>query len=107
MRRDDSPYAFASAVSFLCAVLCLGATAACFRFFSSCALRNVGACSHGLDLCTCSFRRNVISLAANDCVRGIPCLIRYDRPANPCSFRCLTDSCLKLAPHSRHVTVCL
>src|SRR2546430_16591168 len=83
------PDAFALAVLFLCA------TAAFSRFFSSCALRNVGAFSHGLDLCTCSFRRDVISFAANDWVRGMPYLIRYAFPSNPWSLRCLTDSCLK------------
>src|SRR6266851_3694312 len=80
-----SPYAFALVVLFLCA------TAFCAF---SCALRNVGAFSHGLDLCTTSFRLNVISFAANDCTRGIPCLIRYAFPSNSCSFRCLTESCL-------------
>src|SRR4030095_9195051 len=65
---------------------------------------NVGAFSHGLDLCTISFRCNVISLAANGCVLGILNFSRYDRPSNSCSLRCLTDSCLKLAPHSRQVT---
>src|SRR5438876_579512 len=77
------------------------------RFFSSCALRNVGAFSHGLDRCTTSFRLDVVALAARACVRGMPYLTRYDRPSNPCSWRCLTESCLKLAPHSRHVTICL
>src|SRR5215813_5785088 len=92
------PDAFALAVLFLCA------TAACSRFFTSCAFTKVGAFSHGLDLCTISFRFDVISFAANDCVRGIPYLIRYAFPSNPCSFRCRTDNCLKLALHSRHVT---
>src|SRR6266496_2006950 len=72
-----------------------------------CALRNVGAFSHGLDFCTICFRIAVVSLAANGCIRGIPYLIRYAFPSSPCSLRCLTDSCLKLAPHSRHVTACL
>jgi hypothetical protein len=93
------PYAFALVVLFF---LC--ATAFCAF---SCAFTKVGAFSHGLDRCTCSCRRTVISLAANDWVRGMPYLSRYDFPSNPCSLRCLTDSCLKLAPHSRHVTVCL
>src|ERR1043166_3587457 len=88
-------------------VLFLCTTAAFSCCFSSCAFTNVGAFSHGLDLCAISFRRDVTSFAANDCVRGIPYLIRYPCPSNPCSLRCLTDSCLKLAPHSRHVTVCL
>src|SRR5215831_6794752 len=101
MRRDCSPYAFPLPVLFLCA------TGACSRFFSSCAFTKVGAFSHGLALCTISFRLAVISFAANDCTRGIPYLIRYDRPSSPCSFRCLTDSCFKLTPHSRHVTTCL
>lgn len=92
------PYAFAFAVLFLCA------TAFCAF---SCALRNFGAFSHGLVLCTISFRLDVVSLAAKACVRGIPYFARYDRPSKLCSLRCLTDSCLKLAPHSRHVTVCL
>src|SRR4030095_14819413 len=68
---------------------------------------NVGAFSHGLDLCTISFRCNVVSFAANGCVLGILNFSRYDRPSNPCSLRCRTDNCLKLAPHSRHVTTCL
>src|SRR5215510_7825546 len=92
------PDAFALAVLFPCA------TAFCAF---SCALRNAGAFSQGLALCTISFRLNVVSLAANGWVRGMPYLIRYDRPFNPCSLRCLTESCLKVAPHSRHVTVCL
>src|SRR2546428_7115806 len=95
------PDAFALAVFFLCA------TDACFRFFSSCAFTYVGAFSHGLDRCTTSLRRDVVSLAANGCIRGIPYLSRYAFPSSPCSLRCLTDSCLKLALHSRHVTVCL
>src|SRR6266700_8351467 len=95
------PDVFALAVFFLCA------TAAFSRCFSSCAFIKVGAFSHGLDRCTTSFRLDVISFAANDCARGMPYLIRYDRPSNPCSLRCLTDSCLKLALHSRHVTTCL
>src|SRR5438552_17546136 len=95
------PDAFALAVFFLCA------TEACFCSFASCALRNVGAFSHGLALCTISFRLDVISLAARACVRGIPYLIRYDRPSSPCSLRCRTESCLKLAPHCRHITVYL
>src|SRR5215470_16977918 len=101
MRRDCSPYAFPLPVFFLCA------TEACCRCFSSCALRNVGAFSHGLDLCTTSCLCDVISFATKGCVRGIPYLIRYAFPSNPCSFRCLTDSCFKLAPHSRHVTTYL
>src|SRR5215475_12449448 len=101
MRRDCSPYAFPLPVLFLCA------TEACCRCFSSCALRNVGAFSHGRDRCTISFRLDVVALADNGCARGIPYLIRYAFPSKPCSFRCLTDSCLKLAPHSRHVTRCL
>src|SRR5712691_2463261 len=103
-REASSIYAFALAIPFLCAVLFLCATA-CAAF--SCAFRYVGAFSHGLDRCMLSFRIAVISLAASACVRGIPYLIRYDRPSNPWSLRCLTDSCLKLALHSRHVTVCL
>src|SRR5713101_4033744 len=95
------PYAFAFTVLFLCG------TAACSRCFSSCAFRYVGAFSHGLDLCTISFRLDVISLAAKACGRGIPYFPRYDRPFKSCSLRCLTESCLKLALHSRHVTVCL
>src|SRR2546422_8446238 len=94
-----SPYAFTLAVLFF---LC--ATAFCAF---SCAFTNVGAFSHGLDRCTIAFRLNVISFAANDCVRGMPYLIRYDRPSKLCSLRCRTDSCLKLALHSRHITVCL
>src|SRR5437899_4569427 len=101
MRRDCSSYACALVLFFLCA------TEACCRSFSSCAFLNVGAFSHGLDRCTTSFRLNVIAFAANDWRRGIPYFARYDRPSNPCSFRCLTVSCLKLAPHARHVTVCL
>src|SRR6266446_10823419 len=99
-----SPYAFALGVPFLGAFFVCCVIAFCAF---SCALRNIGAFSHGLDLCTISFRLNVISLAANGCVRGILYFPRYDRPSKPCSFRCLTESCLKLAPHSRHVTVCL
>src|SRR5467141_5279863 len=95
------PYAFAFTVLFL------WGTAACSRFFSSCAFRYVGAFSHGLDLCTISFRLDVVSLAANGCVRGIPYLIRYVFPSKLCSLRCLPESCLKLAPHARHITVCL
>src|SRR4029453_1952913 len=91
------PYAFALAVLFL------GATAFCAFF---CAFTNVGAFSQSLVLCTISFRFDVVSLAARACVRGIPYLIRYDCPSNACSLRCLTESCLKLAPHSRHVTTC-
>jgi hypothetical protein len=72
------PYAFALIVLFLCA------TAFCAF---SCPLRNVRDFSYGLDLCTISFLRDVISLAANGCVRGIPYLIRYDRPSNPCSLQ--------------------
>src|SRR5919198_3762538 len=98
------PYDFAFAVFFLCACLVFCATALCA---CSCAFRNVGAFSHGLDLCTIAFRLDVVSLADNGCVRGIPYFARYDRPSNACSLRCLTDSCLKLAPHSRHVTACL
>src|SRR3977135_3602727 len=93
------PYAFAFTVLFLYG------TAASSRFFSSCAFRYVGAFSHGLDLCTISFRLDVISLPANGCVRGIPYLIRYDRPSNPWSLRCRADNCLRVAPHTRHVTV--
>src|SRR5437016_13262431 len=103
-REASSIYAFALAIPFLCAVLFLCATA--FRAFS-CALRYVGAFSHGLDRCTISFRLDVVSLAARACVRGMPYLIRYAFPSNPCSFRCRTESCLKLAPHSRHITACL
>src|SRR5712691_11706783 len=105
-----SPYAFVLADPFLC-VLPVFCAIACSRVFSSCAfscaLRNVGAFSHGLDLCTISFRLNVISFAANAWVRRIPYLIRYDFPSNPCPLRCLPESCLKDRPHSRHVTVCL
>src|SRR5262249_49884454 len=72
----------------------------------SCAFTKVGAFSHGLARCTISFRLDVISLAANGWVRGIPYLIRYAFPSNPCSCRCPPESCLKLAPHSRHVTRC-
>src|SRR3981081_1389682 len=99
-----SPYAFALAVPFLGAFFVCCATAFCAF---SCALRNIGAFSHGFNLCTISLRFNVISLAARACVRGIPYLIRYDRPSNPWSLRCLPESCLRVAPHSRHVTVCL
>src|SRR6266705_1236517 len=95
------PDAFALAVLFLCA------PAAFSRCFSSCAFIKVGAFSHGLDRCTISFRLDVVSLADNGCVRGMPYLIRYAFPSSPCSLRCRTDSCLKLARHSRHVTVCL
>src|SRR6266852_2944464 len=91
-----SPYAFVLVVLFF---LC--ATAFCAF---SCALINIGAFSHGLDLCMLSFRIAVISLAANGCVRGIPYLIRYVFPSNPWSLRCFAESCLKLALHSRHVT---
>src|SRR4030095_10179719 len=101
MRRDCSPYACALVLFFLCA------TEACCPSFSPCAFLNVGAFSHGLDRCTIAFRLNVISFAANDCVRGMPYFTRYDRPSSPCSLRCLTDSCFELTPHSRHVTVCL
>src|SRR5215471_4401674 len=93
--------------AFALAVLFLWATAAFSRFFPSCAFRYVGAFSQGLARCTTSFRLDVISLAANGCVRGMPYLIRYPFPSNPCSLRCRTDSCLKLARHSRHITVCL
>src|SRR5205085_12395022 len=71
------------------------------------AVTKVGAFSHGLDRCTIAFRLTVVSFADNACVRGMPYLVRYDRPFNPCSRRCRTESCLKLARHSRHVTVCL
>src|SRR2546427_9986730 len=98
------PYAYALAVFFLGAFFVCCATA-CSAF--SCAFRYVGAFSHGLDLCTISFRRDVVALAANGCVRGMPYLIRYAFPSSPCSFRCLTESCLKLVPHARHLTVCL
>src|SRR5215475_7708420 len=101
MRRDCSPYAFPLPVFFLCA------TEACCRCFSSCALRNVGAFSQGRDRCTISFRLDVVALADNGCARGIPYLIRYAFPSNPCPLRCLTESCLKLAPHSRHIAACL
>jgi hypothetical protein len=93
--------------AFTLAVFFLGAIAAFSRCFSSCAFTKVGAFSHGLDLCTISCLCDVISFAAHGCVRGMPYFTRYDRPSNPCSFRCLTESCLKWAPHSRHVTVCL
>src|SRR5262249_32094052 len=83
------------------------ATAAFARCFSFCAFTKVGAFSQGLDRCTISCRFDVVSLAAKACVRGIPYLIRYAFPSSQCSLRCLTDSCLKLAPHSRHVTLCL
>src|SRR5437660_10188488 len=92
------PDDLALVVLFFCAT-------ACCTF--SCALRNVGAFSQGLDRCTISFRLDVVSLAARACVRGMPYLTRYDRPSSPCSFRCLTESCLKDCPHSRHVTWCL
>src|SRR5215831_17259592 len=98
------PYDFPFAVFFLCVLPVFCATACCAF---SCAFTNVGAFSHGLDLCTISFRLDVISFAANGCVRGMPYLIRYAFPSNPCSLRCRTDNCLKLAPHSRHFTVCL
>src|SRR5215470_13816719 len=98
MRRDDSPYTFAFAVAFLCAVRCLCARAFCAF---SCACTKVGAFSHGLDLCAITLRLKVISLAANGCARGIPYLIRYDLPSNPWSLRCRMESCLKLVPHSR------
>src|SRR5713101_10011673 len=98
------PYAYALSVFFLGAFFVCCATAFCAF---SCAFRYVGAFSHGLDLCTISFRLDVVALADNACVRGIPYLTRYDCPSNPCSLRCRTDSCLKLAPHARHVTVCL
>src|SRR5262249_3770035 len=71
------------------------------------AFTKVGAFSHGRDLCTISCRFDVVSLAAKACVRGMPCLIRYVFPSSPCSLRCLTDSCFKLTPHSRHVTTYL
>src|SRR5438067_189429 len=93
--------------TFALAVLFLGATAIFSRFFSSCAFTYAGAFSHGLNLCTICFRLDVISFAARACVRGMPFLIRYACPSSPCSLRCLTDSCLKLAPHSKHVTTCL
>src|SRR5713101_6517739 len=54
--------------------------------------------------CTISFRLDVVALADNGWVRGMPYLIRYNRTSNSCSLRCLTESCLKLALHSRHVT---
>src|SRR5713101_3577136 len=98
------PYAYALSVFFLGAFFVCCATAFCAF---SCAFRYVGAFSHGLDRCTIAFRLNVISLAANGCVRGTPYLIRYDFPSKLCSLRCLTESCLKLALHSRHVTLCL
>src|SRR5437870_4971607 len=98
------PDTFALAVFFLC-TLPVCCAPACCAF--SCAFTKVGAFSHGLVLCTISFRRDVISLAANDWVRGIAYFARYDCPSNPCSCRCLTESCLKLTPHARHVTVCL
>src|SRR5262249_16107913 len=99
-----SRYAFALDVPFLCAlpVFCATACAAC-----SCAFRYVGAFSQGLARCPISFLRDVISFAANGCVRGMPYFTRYTFPSQPCSLRCLTDNCLKLAPHSRHVTACL
>lgn len=99
-----SPHPFFVTLLFFLTV-CFLCTTACCAF--SCAFTKVGAFSYGLELCTISFRFNVTSFAANGCVRGIPYLARYDRPSNPCSLRCLTDSCLKLAPHSRHVTVYL
>src|SRR6267143_7063512 len=98
------PYAYALAVFFLGAFFVCCATAFCAF---SCALRNVGAFSHGRDLCTISFRLDVVSLAANGCVRGILYFPRYDRPSKPCSFRCRADNCFRVALHSRHVTVCL
>jgi hypothetical protein len=69
------PDAFVFAVFFLCALPVFCTTT--FRVFS-CAFTYVGAFSHGLDRCTISFRLDVISFAANDCVRGMPYLIRYD-----------------------------
>src|SRR5687768_1050283 len=94
------PYDFPPTVPFLCAFLVCCATAFCAF---CCAFTNIGAFSHGLDRCTISFRLAVISFAANGCVRGIPYLARYDRPSNPWSMRCLAESCLKLAPHTRQV----
>src|SRR5512138_3910295 len=98
------PYDFSFAVFFLCVLPVFCATILCAF---SCAFTKVGAFSHGLDLCTISFRFNVISFAANGWVRGMPYLNRYSFPSSPCSLRCLADNCLKLAPHSRHVTICL
>jgi len=95
-----SPYAFALAVLFL------GATAIFSRCFSSCAFKNVGAFSHGLDRCTIAFRLTVVSFADNAWCRGILYLARYDRPSKPCPLRWRTESCLRDCPHSRHVTVC-
>jgi hypothetical protein len=100
------PYAFFLTVRFFCAkAFC--AIGACARCFSSCAFTNVGAFSQGFDLCTISFRLDVVALADNDWVRGILCLIRYTFASSSWSLRCRTDSCLKLALHSRHVTACL
>ena len=103
-RDTESVYAFALVVFFLCAlpVFCATACSAC-----SCAFRYVGAFSHGRLLCTICFRIAVTERADNGWLCGIPYFARYDRPSNPCSLRCRTESCLKLAPHSRHVTVCL
>src|SRR5437867_1884418 len=98
------PYDGAFAVFFLC-VLPVFCAIACSAF--SCAFRYVGAFSHSLVRCTISFRIAVVSLAANGCIRGMPYLTRYDLPSSPCSFRCRTESCLKLALHSRHITWCL
>src|SRR6266436_4828509 len=94
------PYAFALAVLFL------GAPVA-FSCFFSCAFRYVGAFSHGLDFCTICFRIAVTERADSGWLGGIPYFARYDCASNPCSLRCLTESCLKLAPHTRHVTWCL
>src|SRR5882762_7371505 len=63
------PYAYALAVFFLGAFFVCCATAFCAF---SCAFRYVGAFSHGLDLCTISFRLDVVSLAANGCIRAMP-----------------------------------
>src|SRR3977135_2892131 len=98
------PYAYALAVFFLGAFFVCCVIAFCAF---SCAFRYVGAFSHGLDRCTISFRLNVISLAANGCVRGILYFPRYDRPSKLCSLRCRADNCFRVAPHTRHVTVCL
>src|SRR6266567_1258794 len=98
------PYDFPFAVFFLCVLPVFCATAFCVF---SCAFTKVGAFSHGFVLCTTSCLCDVISFAANGCVRGMPYLSRYAFPSSPCSFRCLTDSCLKLTPHARHVTWCL
>jgi hypothetical protein len=61
---------------------------------------------HGLTSCIIFRLIAVTDRAASGWERGIPYLLLYELGLRLCSRRCL-DNCLKLAPHSRHITACL